>query len=116
MAIIARQFGHPHGLLGRLTGMVMARANGGFSRWVIHQVAEFYADGARRIAELGPGPGIGLQAALQQFPQAHVWGIDPSPSMLSQSRRRNLAEVRAGRLTLTMAALRHWMRSRRSTW
>lgn len=101
MAIIARQFGHPHGPLGRLTGHVMARTNAAFSRWVIEQIAEHHRGSTGRIAELGPGPGIGLEAALRRFPQARVWGIDPSPEMLSQSGKRNLAEIRAGRLTLT---------------
>lgn len=35
------------------------------------------------------------------FPQARMWGIDPSLVMLSQCRKRNQARVRAGRLTLT---------------
>lgn len=101
MAIIARQFGRPRGPLGRLIGHVMARANGDFSRWVMEQIGEHYHGGTGRIAELGPGPGIGLEAALRMFPQARMWGIDPSREMLSQSSKRNLAEVRAGRLTLT---------------
>jgi SAM-dependent methyltransferase len=101
VAIIARQFGRPRGALGRLTGHVMARANAGFSRWVIGQLAEHYHGSTGRIAELGPGPGIGLEAALHQYPQARVWGIDPSPEMLSQSRKRNIGEIQAGRLTLT---------------
>lgn len=101
MAIIARQFGRPRGPLGRLIGHGMGRANAGFSRWVIEQIAEHYRGTTDQIAELGPGPGIGLEAALRQFPQARVWGIDPSPEMLSQSKKRNLAEARAGRLTLT---------------
>jgi SAM-dependent methyltransferase len=101
VAIIARQFSRPRGPLGRLIGHGMARANADFSRWVVQQIAEQYHGSTGRIAELGPGPGIGLEAALAQFPQARVWGIDLSPEMLSQSRKRNLAEVRAGRLTLT---------------
>jgi S-adenosylmethionine-diacylgycerolhomoserine-N-methlytransferase len=53
-----------------------------------------------RIVELGPGPGIGLQETLKLFPQAQVWGIDLSTEMLSQSRKRNLAAVKANRLSL----------------
>ena len=101
MAIIARQLGRPRGPLGRLIGHGMARANGDLSRWVTEQIAEHYHASTGRIAELGPGPGIGLEAALRMFPQARVWDIDPSREMLSQSGKRNLAEVRAGRLTLT---------------
>jgi hypothetical protein len=99
--IIARQFGRPCGTLGRLIGHGTARANAGFSRWVIQQIAGHYRGSTGRIAELGPGPGIGLQTVLRQYPQARVRGINLSPEMLSQSRKRNLAELRAGRLTLT---------------
>jgi trans-aconitate methyltransferase len=101
VTIIARQFGRPRGLLGKLIGYGMARANGEFSRWAVRQAKSSHEGEAERIAELGPGPGIGLQALLAQFPGAHVWGIDLSPVMLSQAKKHNLAEVAAGRLTLT---------------
>jgi SAM-dependent methyltransferase len=101
VAFIAQHFGHPRGPLGRVIGQGMARANADFSRWVIQQVAGYCGGSIGRIAELGPGPGTGLAAALLQFPQAQVWGIDPSAVMLSQSRKRNLTEVQGGRLILT---------------
>jgi SAM-dependent methyltransferase len=100
MTFIARQFGHPRGPLGWLIGHGMARANAEFSRWAVHQVNGSHEGDARRIAELGPGPGVGLEALLQQFSQARVWGIDLSQMMLSQARKRNRAELDAGRLTL----------------
>lgn len=53
-----------------------------------------------RIAELGPGPGIGLQEAIRTFPDAWVWGVDLSREMLGQSRRRNRAYIASERLTL----------------
>jgi len=85
VSIIARQFAHPHGLLGRVIGQGMARLNAEFSRWVIQQAGEHGHDGLARIAELGPGPGIGLQEALRRFPGARVWGIDPSPELLAMA-------------------------------
>ena len=97
---LAQQFGHPRGLLGAVVGRGMAKGNADLSRWVVQQ-AKSIADGpVLRVAELGPGPGIGLEALLVQFEQAHVWGVDPSSVMLSQSRRRNALAVAAGRLTL----------------
>lgn len=97
---IAQQFGHPRGLLGAVVGRGMARGNADLSRWVV-QRAKDCADGpALRVAELGPGPGIGLEALLSEFEQAHVWGVDLSSVMLSQSRKRNRVAVAAGRLTL----------------
>jgi SAM-dependent methyltransferase len=98
--IIARQFAQPHGLLGRVIGAGMARGNAGLNRWVIQQAAEHGRGEMRRIAELGPGPGIGLQEALRRFPDAQVWGVDLSPEMLAQSGKRNRADVTGGRLTL----------------
>ena len=80
MAIIARQFGRPHGPLGILTGTVMARANAGFGRWVIQQIAGHYRGSPGRLAELGPGPGIALQEALRMFPQAACGGSIPPRS------------------------------------
>lgn len=100
MSFIAGQFGRPRGPLGRLVGFGMARANGNFSRWTVQQIQSSHDGEAGRIAELGPGPGVGLEALLRQFPQARVWGIDLSPLMLSQARKRNMAAVGDGRLTL----------------
>lgn len=78
----------------------MAKANAALSRWVVDQAAASYGPAAERIAELGPGPGIGLEALLAQYPDARVWGVDISTLMLSASRKRNRAAVDAGRLTL----------------
>jgi trans-aconitate methyltransferase len=100
MTIVARQLSRPCGRLGRLVGFGLAHANGQFIRWAVRQVADGQDGEAGRIAELGPGPGVGLEALLRQFPEARVWGIDLSPVMLAQARKRNLAQVEAGRLTL----------------
>jgi len=105
VSIIARQFAHPHGLLGRVLGQGMARLNAEFSRWVIQEVGEHCQGDLETIAELGPGPGVGLQEALRRFRGAQVWGIDPSLVMLAQSRKRNLADVQAGRLALVQGGV-----------
>jgi trans-aconitate methyltransferase len=78
----------------------MVRGNGELSRWVVQQVRGSYEGEAGRVAELGPGPGIGLERLLAEFREAHAWGVDLSPEMLAQARKRNLAQVEAGRLTL----------------
>jgi SAM-dependent methyltransferase len=99
MSMFARQFGRPRGLLGWLVGRAMARGNGSFNRWFVQEVKELSGD-ARRIVELGPGPGVGLQEVLRTFPEARVWGVDLSPEMLSQSLKRNRDMVTSGRLVL----------------
>jgi trans-aconitate methyltransferase len=43
---------------------------------------------------------VGLAAALSAFPASELWGIDLSPVMLSQGRKRNLKHVVSSRLTL----------------
>jgi trans-aconitate methyltransferase len=114
VSIVAGQFGRPHGVMGRLVGRIMVRGNGDFNRWVVAELHAQYQGDARRIVELGPGPGVGLEAAISAFPAAEFWGIDPSPEMLSQSRKRNLKPVVTGRLTLArgdVASLARWHRS-----
>jgi SAM-dependent methyltransferase len=77
----------------------MARRNAGFNRWCVHEISSMNKN-VRRVVELGPGPGIGLQETLRAFPVASVWGVDLSPEMLAQSRKRNLEQIQSGRLTL----------------
>ena len=100
MVGLAQQFGHPSGLLGAVVGRGMARGNADLSRWVVQQAAAQHGDVVGHVAELGPGPGVGLEALLAQFPDARVWGVDLSTVMLSQSRKRNQSAVTAGRLVL----------------
>jgi trans-aconitate methyltransferase len=83
----------------------MARGNAELSRWVVQQAAAHHPSAVERVAEVGPGPGVGLEALLAQFPDAQVWGVDISAVMLSQSRKRNRAAVNAGRLTLLEGAV-----------
>ncbi|HEX5121453.1 MAG TPA: SAM-dependent methyltransferase, partial [Pseudonocardiaceae bacterium] len=80
---LAQQFGHPSGLLGAIVGRGMAKGNAALSRWVVEQAAAHHEPPVRRVAELGPGPGVGLEALLAQFPDAQVWGVDRSSVMLS---------------------------------
>jgi trans-aconitate methyltransferase len=78
----------------------MARGNGNFNKWLVQEIATHLPDGVERVVELGPGPGVGLEEVLGKFPAARVWGVDLSPEMLSQSRRRNIEQANAGRLVL----------------
>lgn len=100
MSVIATQFGHPKGLIGRLIGRGMARRNAPFNRWLVGELAKHDVGGAARIVELGSGPGIALEEALRVFAHAQVWGVDRSAQMLTQARKRNIVHVRDGRLTL----------------
>ncbi|MDT7656818.1 MAG: hypothetical protein QOF38_1533 [Pseudonocardiales bacterium] len=99
MGFTGRQFSRPSGTAGRLVGGLMARGNRAFNIEVADRLGALHG-GARRIAEVGCGPGVGLAALLRRFPEAEVLGIDLSPEMLAQSRSRNAAAVRSGRLAL----------------
>lgn len=100
MSVVARQLANPRGVLGWLIGRGMARSNADFSRWTVLQLQQRLDPPPRRIIEVGPGPGIGLEALLGRFPQAQVWGVDRSPEMLRQAGGRNRHAREVGRLIL----------------
>src|SRR6266508_1557128 len=76
LTFVARQFGNPRGVLGWLVGRGMARSNADFSRWTVLQIEQHLKQSPRRIVEIGPGPGIGLEELLRRFPEAQVCGVD----------------------------------------
>jgi SAM-dependent methyltransferase len=100
MGFIARQFGSPSGPLGGVVARFMARNNADFNRAVIQHAAACTGSDASVVAELGFGPGVGLSALLDTFPDARVIGADPSRVAVSHATRRNRSAVRSGRLQL----------------
>ena len=66
----------------------------------MREAADVLDGEVHRVGELGSGPGVGLAELLDQFANAQVWGIDLSPVMLAQARKRNRLAVATGRLTL----------------
>ena len=104
MGLVGRQFGLPTGVVGSVVGRFMSRSNAAFNRWVVSVVAQ-EAPGARRVLELGSGPGVGLSALLDRFPDARITGADPSAAMHAQALRRHRRAVTAGRLDLVRGDL-----------
>ena len=100
MSFVARQLGRPRGLLGRFVGRFLASGNAPFNMWLVQEIAELRSPDVRRIVEIGPGPGIAIQELLRTFAEAQIWGVDLSPEMLAQSRKRNLEHINSGRLIL----------------
>lgn len=92
-------FGNPSGLLGRLGGRLMARANAATERHVVG-LAELAEEDV--VLMVGPGPGVGLQAAAQRA--ARVIGLDPSEVMLEACRRRCATALEHGQVQLVRAS------------
>ncbi|MFD7628834.1 class I SAM-dependent methyltransferase [Streptomyces sp. NPDC059851] len=95
--LLAKGFGRPSGLLGRLGGRLMAHGNAATERRAVAVAAPAEED---VVLVIGPGPGVGLAAAARR--SAHVIGIDPSDLMLSMARRRCAAPIARGRLRLAV--------------
>src|ERR1700760_717490 len=100
---VVGQAHHPRGTAGRVTAWELAHrpSNRRGRAWVVSLLAVRPAD---RVLEIGFGPGLAV-AALVRAGAGHVYGIDHSGVMLRQASRRNAAAIRAGRVTLTEAAV-----------
>ena len=94
-SLLLRMFGRPCGLLGRLGGIIMARTNRRHAAWAIGLLD---VRSETTVLEVGFGPGVGIELLARSA--RRVFGVDPSPAMLLQARRRNVAAVREGRVEL----------------
>jgi ubiquinone/menaquinone biosynthesis C-methylase UbiE len=90
-------FGKPRGLLGRIGGRLMARGNADTERHLV-ELADLKQDDA--VLVLGPGAGVGLQAAAVRSGQ--VVGVDPSELMLAACRQRCADLISTGRVQLVL--------------
>jgi SAM-dependent methyltransferase len=95
---IAR-FQNPTGLGGHLAGWIMSHrhSNVARNRWAVGLLDLAPDD---RVLELGCGPGIALAAIADRVVRGVAVGVDQSPVMIRQARRRNAAGVTAGRVEL----------------
>lgn len=91
--LLDRAFGHPRGVLGRLGGLVMAHGNAATELQVV-DVAGLQP--AETVLVVGPGPGVGLQAAAERA--ALAVGVDPSEDMLHASVDRCAELVHNGKV------------------
>ncbi|WP_232668192.1 class I SAM-dependent methyltransferase [Pseudonocardia sp. TRM90224] len=84
-------FGKPRGLLGRIGGRLMARGNAATEQHLV-DLAELQR--ADDVLVVGPGPGIGVQAAATRA--HHVVAVDPSEAMVAASARRCATSIDEG--------------------
>ncbi len=95
--LLDRAFGRPSGILGKLGGKLMARMKGTFVGWV---VAELDLEPDDHVLEVGFGPGVGIERLAEAVPEGFVAGIDSSPEMVEQARKRNATAVHSGLVEL----------------
>lgn len=90
--VLDRAFGHPRGLLGRIGAAVMAWGHGPTEQHVVDVARLTSGD---RVLVVGPGPGVGVQAAFAKT--SHVVAVDPAEDMLARTAARCPdAELRSG--------------------
>src|SRR6266852_6998340 len=87
------QFVRPSGVLGRLIGHLMAIKNKERSWWVLPLLDIHQND---RVLEVGFGSGIDVKRVSEMAIDGFVAGVDHSPVMVEQARRRNAAAIRKG--------------------
>jgi SAM-dependent methyltransferase len=95
-------FGLPSGPLGRIGGALMARGNAETERSLVKLAAIARTE---TVLVLGPGPGIGLEAAGERA--AKAIGVEPSELMRESCERRCLAQIACGRVRVLPGDAEH---------
>jgi ubiquinone/menaquinone biosynthesis C-methylase UbiE len=96
-ATIGAQVRRPSGPLGWLLGHMMARGHRRLTEWTISLLDVRPADW---VLDLGCGSGMAIQLLSAATTSRFVAGVDYSSVMVRQARRRNAAEIRAGRVVI----------------
>jgi len=99
MTTLYQQFGNPTGALGALAGTIMAHrpSNRQRNAWTVRQLDLRPDD---HVLEIGYGPGLAVRDAAALVPHGRVVGVERSPVMLRQARRRNRRAIAAGLVDL----------------
>lgn len=98
---IVQQFKQPNGLFGKLAGHVMANrpSNIERNRWMLELARIQPQD---RVLEIGYGPGLALEGALQTVDSGIVVGMDHSEVMYTQASNRVARAISQGRVRLSV--------------
>lgn len=83
---INRQAARPHGLFGRLLGMIWRFEHRAINRKTIELLE---LDERHDVVEIGSGSGSALAEVAARAPRGHVVGLDVSDVMVSAARKRN---------------------------
>ncbi len=95
--ILMHAFGRPHGLLGRLGGLIMARTNKPCAAWVVMLLDIQPQD---QVLEVGFGSGVAVELMTRLTPTGFVADIDASKEMVRQATARNAKAIESGRVEL----------------
>jgi ubiquinone/menaquinone biosynthesis C-methylase UbiE len=87
----------PSGFIGKLVGHIMNWYNRQDNDWTISLLDLQPAD---HVSEIGFGPGQAIKCAAQHVTHGFIAGVDLSPTMVEQAKRRNASYVRTGRVEL----------------
>jgi SAM-dependent methyltransferase len=97
LASAPQQFVRPQGAVGALTGWILRLFNAGLNRRAVELLP---LTPEAQVLEIGFGPGHALTLIARRVPQGKICGVDPSPVMMRQARRRNREALRTGRMDL----------------
>lgn len=97
---IARQSGHPRGLIGRLIAAIMVRETASINRLAISALETHPTD---HVLDIGCGSGLSIELLLDHLPHGRASGIDPSPVMAARARARNHAAIARGLAEIAVA-------------
>lgn len=98
---IGRQLRGPSGPWGRVTGSLMRIVNRTPNRLAVEALRVESQDA---VLELGFGPGHAIALLASRASAGAVYGVDRSPVMLEQARKRNRRAIDARRVFLYQAA------------
>jgi len=102
--VLISQFMKPNGFLGYLAGFIMAHRPSNRERnfWTISLLDIKHDD---RVLEIGFGPGVAIQNICNIVTDGFVVGIDHSPVMVRQGRKRNRIAINEGKAELMLASV-----------
>jgi cyclopropane fatty-acyl-phospholipid synthase-like methyltransferase len=101
---VVAQFARPTGVLGYITGFIMAHRSSNLERneWAISLLNLQPSD---RVLEIGFGPGVTIQKMSEIVTDRVIWGIDHSEVMFRQASKRNQHAITLGRVRLFLTSV-----------
>jgi ubiquinone/menaquinone biosynthesis C-methylase UbiE len=88
------------GALAGPAASLMAVMNRDMELAAVEELATAGEPPPRDVLAIGFGPGVGIAALVERFPEATVTGIDPARTMVRRARQRNRRALAAGRVVL----------------